>query len=89
MASKGTRDQMTQTTGKRPHSQPGRKLEALWDDLLSQQPEKVQAAYHALAKTEQQAVIRHLKRMVAEPGWQPEQRSSAQAALQALDNLAE
>ncbi len=79
--------QMTRTTGKGPRRQPHSKLEALWDDLLSRQPERVKAAFAGLEATDRQAILAHLKRMVAEPGWQPEQRTSAQAALQALKDL--
>ena len=60
-------------------------LEHLWDQLLSRRPELVRAAYERLTPDEQAQVRRHLERMVAEPGWQPQQRLSAQAALQALD----
>jgi hypothetical protein len=80
---------MSQTTAKGHRSQPANKLEGLWDELLSRQPERVQTVYRALEQPEREAVIAHLQRMVAEPGWQPEQRVSAQAAIQALENLAE
>ncbi len=59
-------------------------IEQLWELLLSRQPELVQQAYQGLAKEEQEAVMAHLKRMVDEPDWHPEQRISAQAALDAL-----
>ena len=75
---------MTQTTGKRHRRQSLNKLEALWDELLSRQPERVQAAYTTLEASEQEAVYAHLQRMADEPGWQPEQRASARAALQVL-----
>ncbi len=80
--------QTIQTTGKQPHSQPSHKLEALWDDLLSRQPERVQEAYLQLDPPEREAVVAHLQRMLAEPGWQAEQRASAKAAIQALERLA-
>lgn len=59
-------------------------LEALWENLLSRQPELVQAAFASLDADERQAVLAHLQRMAAEPGWHPEQRKSATAALLAL-----
>ena len=59
-------------------------LEILWDNLLSRQPERVRAAFSTLTSAEQQAVLDHLKRMSQEPGWHPEQRRSAQTALDAL-----
>jgi uncharacterized protein YdeI (YjbR/CyaY-like superfamily) len=61
--------------------------EALWDALLSREPELVRAAFHRLGAGEQEAVLFHLRRMTAEPDWHPEQRLSAQAALQVLDRL--
>ncbi len=75
-------------TGNELHSQPSHQLEAIWDNLLSRQPERVQRAYLQLELTQRKAIIAHLQRMVAEPGWQAEQRASARAALQALENLA-
>jgi hypothetical protein len=77
---------MRPTIGKTHHSQQANKLEALWDDLLSRQPERVQAAYTSLETSERQAVYSHLRHMARDPGWQPEQRASARAALQALEN---
>ena len=59
-------------------------LEILWDNLLSRQPDQVRAAFATLTVTEQQAVLDHLRRMSQEAGWHPEQRRSAQAALDAL-----
>ncbi len=63
------------------------RLETLWDDLLSRQPERVRAAFDILDPISREAVISHLGRMVSEDGWMPEQRQSAQAALQALQDL--
>jgi hypothetical protein len=80
--------QVTRTTGKALRSRSSNKLETLWDDLLSRQPERVRAAYTSMKTSEQKAVVAHLQRMVDEPGWQPEQRSSALAALKALENQA-
>jgi hypothetical protein len=59
-------------------------LESLWEQLLSRQAEQVQRAYLDLAPFERQAVLAHLQRMSQEPGWHPEQRKSAEFALQAL-----
>jgi hypothetical protein len=58
--------------------------ESLWEDLLSRQPKTIEAAFFSLSDPEQQMVIQHLQRMVLEDGWQPEQRLSAQSALDAL-----
>lgn len=58
-----------------------RDLQELWDKLLSGAPERVRAAFASLEEGEKQAVTAHLGRMASGPGWQPEQRASAQAAL--------
>lgn len=59
-------------------------LEEMWDGLLSREQEQVRSVFTRLTAEEQSAVLAHLHRMVEEPGWHPEQRLSAQAALQAL-----
>jgi hypothetical protein len=59
-------------------------VEILWDHLLSRSPEQVREAFAGLDEAGRQAVLAHLRRMAGEPGWQPEQRASAQAALDAL-----
>jgi hypothetical protein len=59
-------------------------LEILWDSLLSREPEQVQAAFATLNDEEKKAVQAHLQRMATEEGWHPEQRLSAELALQAL-----
>jgi hypothetical protein len=75
---------MSRTTGKAGTHKPLKKLETIWEDLLSRQPEKIRAAYEGLEPDEQQAIFVHLQRMASEADWQPEQRNSAQAALLAL-----
>jgi hypothetical protein len=60
------------------------KLDELWEDLLSRQPEAIKAAFASIKTSDQESVLAHLQRMVSEPGWQPEQRLSAQAALEVL-----
>ncbi len=62
-------------------------LENIWDGLLSRRPEQVRAVFSTLAGEERLAVILHLQQMASEAGWQPEQRLSAQSALQALEGL--
>jgi hypothetical protein len=59
-------------------------LEKLWNDLLSRETKKVKMAFARLDKENQQAILQHLTRMSTEPGWHPEQRASAEVALQAL-----
>ncbi len=60
-------------------------LEVLWDNLLSRQPELIREAFTKLEPADQGAVLNHLQSMVSEPGWLPEQRLSAQAAIDVLD----
>ncbi len=60
-------------------------LERFWDDILSRDQKRIRAAYTGLSKEEQLAVSAHLYRMANEPGWHPEQRGSAFAALRALE----
>lgn len=62
-------------------------IEDLWDGLLSRQPELVRAAFSSLDLAERAAVLAHLRRIVSEAGWHPEQRLSAQAALDALEGF--
>ena len=64
--------------------EPGDSLETLWDGLLSRQPEQVRAAYASLDEMGKEAVLAHLECMASEVGWHPEQRLSAQVALEAL-----
>jgi len=59
-------------------------LEAIWDQLLSRDAALIRRAYAALSIDEQRAVLAHLQRMAAEPGWHDEQRISAQVALAAI-----
>jgi len=44
-------------------------------------------AFQSLGPVEQAAVKQHLHRMVAEPGWHPQQQISAQTALAAIRDL--
>lgn len=59
-------------------------MENVWDKLLSRNTKQVLEIFATLDEIEQQAVLDHLRRMVQEPGWHPEQRLSAQTALKAL-----
>ena len=67
-----------------PMNEPNASFENLWGDLLSRYPRRVWEAFATLDIDQQQAVLEHLERMVTEAGWQPEQRKSAQAALDAI-----
>jgi hypothetical protein len=61
-------------------------LEALWNCLLSRDEELVRETFTSLDPENQRTVIVHLQRMVCESGWQPEQQTSARAAIRALEN---
>jgi len=65
------------------HTTPGH-IEQLWDNLLSRQPARIRKAFASLDSTSRKSVYEHLHRMASNPGWQPEQRDSAKAALKAL-----
>ncbi|HWQ05449.1 MAG TPA: hypothetical protein VN452_08850 [Longilinea sp.] len=60
-------------------------LEQFWDDILSRQPDLIRAAFTRLNTDERLQLVIHLQRMASEPGWQPEQRKSALAALETID----
>ena len=60
-------------------------IESLWDALLSRQPDQVRLAFESLDNEEKTLVLQHLHRMSEEPGWHPEQRLSAIAALEAIN----
>ena len=79
--------QMARKTGKAQSGQSNRDIEALWDELLSRQPERIKAAYRLLSQPEREAVFDHLGRMTNDEGWQPEQRLSARIALRALETF--
>ncbi len=64
--------------------QPTDPLEIFWDNLLSREPARIRAAFNALDRATQSAVLNHLERMATEEGWHPEQVSSARAALKEI-----
>lgn len=64
-----------------------KRSEYLWENLLSRQPGLINEAFTSLDKDQRQAVLDHLQKMINQPGWQPEQRISAQAALDKLADL--
>jgi len=61
-----------------------REIEDLWESLLSREPKRVREIFFSLSKTDQKYILDHLTRMVEEPGWHPEQRISAEIALQSI-----
>ena len=62
-------------------------LESLWENLLSRESGRVVAAYCSLSSDERLSVLTHLRRMVAEAGWQEEQRNSARVAINILEGV--
>lgn len=62
-------------------------FEYLWETLLSREPDRILLAYESLQPDQKLAVLEHLEKMVSETGWQPEQRNSAQAALDAIPKV--
>lgn len=63
--------------------------EALWVEILSEEPGRVRKAWLGLDDDEAAAVIAHLNKMTTEDGWADVQRQSAEAALRAIRALAE
>ena len=59
-------------------------VELFWESLLSRQPDQIQAAFDSVDKITQAQVLEHLRQMVSEEGWHPEQVLSAQTALEIL-----
>lgn len=62
-------------------------LEKAWDDLLSREAQRIESRFESLDLESQRVVIDHLKKMVSENGWHPEQVISAQKALDILSKL--
>ena len=60
-------------------------LEQAWDDLLSRDPEKIKRRFGLLDRDSQLTVENHLRNMISEDGWHPEQVLSAQAALDVIN----
>ncbi len=63
--------------------------EALWAELLSEEPARIRKAWLGLDDDEADAVITHLKKMTTEADWAEGQRESADAALRAIRSLAD
>ncbi len=59
-------------------------LEAIWNSLLSRNPEEIQKIFAGLDPVSKNEVLNHLKIMISETGWHPEQVKSARIALEAL-----
>jgi NADH:ubiquinone oxidoreductase subunit E len=59
----------------------------IWEMILSRKPDVIEKVYASLDPDQRDAVLDHLHKMVTESGWQPEQRISARAALDAIKDL--
>ena len=59
-------------------------IEALWGDLLSQEVERIKTTFNRLLPSEQEKILRHLRRMATDSDWHPNQRIAARTALQIL-----
>ncbi len=62
-------------------------VEQLWDNLLSREIEQIKTSFQHLNQSDRISVIEHLNRMTSEDGWHPEQKKSAQIALQAIEEI--
>jgi hypothetical protein len=60
-------------------------LEEFWEDMLSEEPIRIVAAWVTLDEEAQAAIWLHLERMATEEGWAEVQRAAAQAALDAIE----
>ena len=60
------------------------RFDNIWELLLSRDPVRILAVYDSLPPEQKRAVLEHLEKMTSEPGWQPEQRLSARAALDVI-----
>ena len=59
-------------------------IEELWENLLSEEPEKIHLAWNGLTPEERAAVREHLHRMSTEDGWHPAQQQAAVTARRIL-----
>lgn len=59
-------------------------LELFWEQMLSRDPQLIQAAFASIDPATRQQVMDHIQAMATQEGWHPDQRQSAQAALDAL-----
>jgi hypothetical protein len=60
-------------------------LEEFWEDMLSEEPIRIVAAWVTLDEEAKVAIWLHLERMASEEGWAEVQRAAAQAALDAIE----
>lgn len=63
---------------------PSDPLELFWNAVLSRQPARIRRAVKPLDEAARRALLDHLKSMVTEEDWLPQQRASAQAAIDVI-----
>ena len=61
-------------------------IQALWDNILSEESEKIKITFESLDSIEQQYVLVHLFKMINEPGWHPAQVQTAQKAINVIED---
>jgi len=59
-------------------------IDEFWEQVLSRDNESIRKAFDALDRNDRRNLTVHLQKMATETGWQPEQRKSAQLALDAI-----
>jgi len=62
-------------------------IENLWEVMLSRNPARIIAVFQALSEEDQTLVFQHLKLMATDKGWHPEQRFSADSALNVINDF--
>lgn len=60
-------------------------LELFWADLLSEEADRVVAAWITLDEGEQSSILVHLRRMTSEDGYAESQVAAAQTALHIIE----
>ena len=59
-------------------------MEEFWDLTLSRSPKKIITAYSALSDQDRINVVKHLRKMSSEEGWQLAQKKSAETAIKII-----
>lgn len=60
-------------------------IENFWENILSEDPQKILSVYKDINAEEKKHLIIHLYKMVNEPGWQKSQRQTAQKAIDTIE----
>jgi len=62
-------------------------LEEIWENILCKDSERIRSAINSLDSADKKEIILHLEKMAHEEGWHPEQKSSAEYALNILKEM--